>query len=96
MVCARVECNAGRERSKHTLRRCAARGEVLPAPMHVEHFGFRYRPAYSVQRRLYVNERAEPHPARAPVYRQEPTIPGAMLTWLIHLHGVTESEGRRV
>jgi hypothetical protein len=91
-----MELDTRWERSEDALRRCAACGEVFAPPMHMHHLRFRHGPAYGAQRRLYVNERAEPHPARAPVYRQEPAVTGSMLTRLAHLHGATETEGRRV
>jgi len=61
-------------------------GEVLAPPMHMHQLRFAYGPAYRVQRRLYANEGAEPHPARAPVYRQKPPIADAVLAWLAHFY----------
>ena len=88
MVCPRVKRDTRWERLEHAPGRCAACGEVLASPMHVHQFGFRYGPAYGVQRRLYAHEGATPYPASAPIDRKVPPIADAMLAWLAHLHGV--------
>ena len=86
VVRAGVELDARRERLEHAPGRCAACGEVFASPMHMHQFGFRYGPAYGVQRRLYAHETATPHPARAPVYRQEPPVADAVLARLGHFY----------
>jgi hypothetical protein len=86
MVCPRVKCHAGWERSKHAFRRSAARGEVLAPPMHMHHLCLAYGPAYGVQRCFYTHQGAEPHPARAPIDRKVPPVADAMLAWLAHFY----------